>query len=104
MHLISITPRKLDEFAWASTTFAIQNSTELWPVHRVHANGYGHMILASLEELLFMIARLWVNYNLYFLIKYKGDHAPEKTLMAAEDRVPDTTNKANFGGLSTWHG
>ena len=62
------------------------------------------MILAALEELLYMIARLWVNYNLYILIKYKGDRAPEKPSMAAEDRVPDTTTKASFGGLSTWHG
>ena len=62
------------------------------------------MILAELEELLYMIARLWVNYNLYLLIKYKGDRAPEKPLMAAEDRVPDTTTKAIFGGLCIWEG
>ena len=62
------------------------------------------MVLAVLEELLYMKARLWVNYNLYILIKYKGDRAPEKPSMAAEDRVPDTTTKAIFGGFSTWHG
>ena len=50
-----------------------------------------HMISAALEELLYMIARLWVNYNLYILIKYKGDRAPEKPSMAWEDSVPDTT-------------
>ena len=41
------------------------------------------------------------DYNLYILIKYKGDPAPEKPSMAGEDRVPDTTTKAIFGGLST---
>ena len=62
------------------------------------------MMLAALEELLYIIARLWVNYNLYILIKYKGDRAPEKPSMAGEERVPDTTTKAIFGGLSTWQG
>ena len=47
-----------------------------------------------------MIARLSVIYNLYILIKYKGDRAPEKPSMAAEGRVLDTTTKAIFGGLS----
>ena len=84
MHLISIASRKWDEFVWASTTFTIQNSTELWPVHRVHANGSCHMILAALEELLYMIAHLWVNYNLYILIKYMRDHAPEQTSTAVQ--------------------
>ena len=63
-----------------------------------------HVILAALEELLYMIARLWVNYNLYILIKYKGYRAPKKPSMAGEDRVPETTTKAIFGGLSTWQG
>ena len=40
------------------------------------------MILAALEELLYMIAHLWVNYNLYILIKNKGDRPPEKTSTA----------------------
>ena len=78
MHLISIAPKKWDEFSWASVTFGIESSTELW----VTVTGAGQWFNDSWSWARYRSYCTWsrtsVRTIIYILIKYKWDRAPEK--------------------------
>ena len=95
MHLLSIAPRKWDEFAWAGTTLAIQNPTDVWVTQ------WPVQTACSVQAAVIFGRGAPEKTPMAEHIKNIDGHGPKKPSMAAGDCVPDTTTNAIFGGLST---